>query len=547
MINKKIRFPFSAITGQEHFKLALILNLIDISIGGVLAVGDKGTGKTTLIRSLANLMSQQDFFPFVNLPIGASEDRVLGHIHLEKLINDKTEQIVPGLLAKANKGCLYIDEINLLNDYLMDVLLDAAASGGYYLEREGLSAYLESKFCLIGSMNPEEGDVRPQLKDRFGLSVEVKTNQNPQERLQIIKNRMAFDDDSHKFSKQFEEEEKALFLKIEKSKIALNHISFKEEVYAYITNLVLEHQVEGHRADILLMKTARAYTAYLNHQEVTIDHVKTIQDFVLNHRSNISSQENNQDESPTQNPKPEEKEQNLSNSEAGIIETANNKQTLNTSVTNTNTLTKKGIVVGLDQSKRFDQQKTKSVDVKKTVGHYITTDDFEIKHKNTVAFSQKHIVFVLDSSGSMLKDKVVGFAKGAVKSITEQENTNKTFFSIITLYDDEANVILQNEKEPEQVLKQLSDIKTGGKTNMIAALKKVKPLLNTQIQNELIVLTDGKFGEATVFNQVVMAYKMYCKKVDHTTVIDADLGTVSLGMAKKFADKIGADYETLSI
>ena len=163
-------FPFTAICGQDDFKLALLLCMIDPSLGGVLALGDKGTGKTTTVRALQSLMKNiESDFPFVNLPIGATEDRVLGSVHLETLINEKKLEVQKGLLSKAHQGILYIDEINLLNDYLMDVLLDASSSGGYFLERDTISQWLDSRFCLVGTMNPEEGDLRPQLLDRFEI------------------------------------------------------------------------------------------------------------------------------------------------------------------------------------------------------------------------------------------------------------------------------------------------------------------------------------------------------------------------------------------
>ena len=228
---KQLSYPFSAIIGQDDFKLALILNSIDTSLGGVLAIGDKGTGKTTLIRSLTALVNTEAKIPFVNLPIGVSEDRVLGHINLEKLINEKKEIITVGLLGKAHLGFLYIDEINLLNDYLMDILLDASASGYYNLEREGMSKKIDSRFCLIGSMNPEEGDLRPQLKDRFGLSVNIKTITDPNLREQIIENRIRFDDNPVQFIENYSSVQLHLSTKIENAKVNLNKVSLQKSNY----------------------------------------------------------------------------------------------------------------------------------------------------------------------------------------------------------------------------------------------------------------------------------------------------------------------------
>lgn len=293
-----LSYPFTAIVGQEDFKLCLILNLIDPGLGGVLASGDKGTGKTTTVRALSQLMGSGQV-PFINLPLGATEDRVLGSIALEPLINDKRKVVEKGLLAQAHGGILYIDEINLLNDYLMDVLLDAAASGGYYLEREGISQWLESRFCLVGTMNPEEGNLRPQLLDRFGLCVDVFTPTSIEQRMEISSRRLSFDTVPEDFLKKFSEEEAQLKNSILNARTRLPELTIPEKVSRKCTELALEHKVEGMRADILLMKAARAYAAYGGRNSLTIKDVDAVAKFVLKHRSNNSSsgkQENNMSE-----------------------------------------------------------------------------------------------------------------------------------------------------------------------------------------------------------------------------------------------------------
>ncbi|UZR99783.1 ATP-binding protein [Chondrinema litorale] len=294
-------FPFSAIVGQEDFKLALILCIIDPTIGGVLALGDKGTGKTTLVRSLSNLLSDdKQQFPFINLPLGASEDRVLGNVDLEKLINDKKQVIQKGLLAQANQGILYIDEINLLNDYLMDTLLDAAATGSYFLEREGISTTFDSRFCLVGTMNPEEGELRPQLKDRFGLSVQISTPQDKEMRKAIIKNRLAFDTNPTTFIAKYQEQEEALKKEIFSAKSALFAVELNDEVISKAADLALDNAVEGMRADILLIKAARAYASFQKRNTVTEADLEKMAPLVLEHRSNKkpSGQQKNQNQSP---------------------------------------------------------------------------------------------------------------------------------------------------------------------------------------------------------------------------------------------------------
>ncbi len=296
MRNGKAVFPFTAIVGQEDFKLCLILNLIDPTLGGVLATGDKGTGKTTTVRALSQLMGSASV-PFINLPLGATEDRVLGSIALEPLINEKKKVVEPGLLALANGGILYIDEINLLNDYLMDILLDASASGGYYLEREGISQWLESRICLTGTMNPEEGDLRPQLLDRFGLCVDIFTPLAIDQRREITARRLAFESNPAAFLKKYKGEEERLRSILLNAGKKIAAMEIPDAVSLRCSELALEHKVEGMRADILLMKAARAYAAYQERSRVDVADVDAVAHFVLKHRSNSSSssrkQENN--------------------------------------------------------------------------------------------------------------------------------------------------------------------------------------------------------------------------------------------------------------
>lgn len=302
-------FPFTAISAQEDFKLALILCMIDPTLGGVLAFGDKGTGKTTTVRGLSNLMPD---FPFVNLPIGATEDRVLGTVKLETLINEKRAEIHKGLLATANHGVLYIDEVNLLNDYLMDVLLDAASSGGYYLERDHISQWLESKFCLVGTMNPEEGELRPQLLDRFGLSVTIKTPMDKAVRMEIVNRRLQFDADPDAFCALFQEQESLLSQRIIKAKSKLKHIILSSVLHEAITDTCIQYQVEGLRADILLMKAARAHAAWYDKKEADSEDVHKVMSFVLSHRSknfsqNKTPQQNRENQSPQEEKEGESK------------------------------------------------------------------------------------------------------------------------------------------------------------------------------------------------------------------------------------------------
>jgi len=551
-------FPFSAIVGQDDFKLALLLNLVDPSLGGVLAIGDKGTGKTTLIRSLTSLMSQNEPFPFVNLPIGASEDRVLGNVSLEKLINDKKEEVQLGLLAKADQGFLYVDEINLLNDYLMDVLLDASSSGQYYLEREGVSRIFNSRFSLIGSMNPEEGNLRPQLKDRFGLSVNITTPQDIAMRTQIIQNRMLFDDDPKALTANFEEKEKELYQQIQDAKEALKNISMPADKIALCANIAKTHQVEGMRADILLIKTARAFTAFLGLDEITEENIRKIAPFVLNHRSNHQPPESPNEENDSDN---YQNDQEQNNEEQGKDDQGGSNNTFQSilphnSILNkeADTSSKKRGTINLAQrtnSSQEHQQGTKTVDNRKTVGQYLATNQFELKNKQQQAKTAKHIIFLLDSSGSMLKESVVAYAKGLIEKTIQENQAIKLAFSLISLYDGDAQLIAQSTQKIDELIQQLQEIPTGGKTNVVAAFRIIKTLINQQngLNNDLVIVTDGRFDEAGIndFSDIITAYQTYCKGVNQLTIVDAEKGTVKLGLAKTFAEKTKGNYEQLIV
>ena len=557
-MSKQITFPFSAIVGQDAFKTALILSMIDPTIGGVLAVGDKGTGKTTLIRSLAAVLSNGEEIPFVNLPIGASEDRVLGSIQLGTLINEKKEVIQKGLLAKANGGMLYVDEINLLNDYLMDSLLDASATGSYHLEREGISQKMESRFCLIGSMNPEEGDLRPQLKDRFGLSVNITTPTDISERVLIVQRRIKFDARPDLFVREFKQQETAFFEKLEQAKSDLQNTDVSNDVLTYSTELAISYGVEGVRADILLIKTASAYAAWNGDFKVTIDHVNSISDFVLNHRKR---QEPQNQQSKDQN---QEQEEDMTESDRESIEEGANatdrestddQSQSNRPDNNWNPLAvegknRKGISAdGKLQKTEISQEQ--QIDTRKTVAQYMAKDRFEVIPKHEENKSIMHVIFMLDASGSMRKEGIVSFAKGFIERAVTENEGKRMQFSLVAMHDDQAKIYEEKVSNAGVLIQKMEEIPTGGKTNAIAALKLLKGIAinEKKTSNQLIFLTDGKFGEATkeAIQQAVSAFQIYGKAVSETTMIDTERGVVSLGLVKQFADKIGAKYEQIQI
>ncbi len=312
-------YPFSAIVGQERMKTALILNAINPSIGGVLIRGERGTAKSTAVRSLASLLPEMDVVqgcPFgcdpndpdsmcqecrkryeegtitsskgrmrvVELPVSSTEDKVVGTLDIGEAIKTGEKKFDPGVLAEANRNILYVDEVNLLNDHIVDVLLDAAAMGLNTVEREGISFSHPANFILIGTMNPEEGDLRPQLLDRFGLCVNIEGIDDPEVRLDIVRRRMDFDRDPEAFRAKYSESDTELRDRITEAKKLLPSVTIDDSILRRIVEICIQSGVDGHRGDIAMMKVSSTMAAYRGRTEVTVDDLRDTADMVLLHR-----------------------------------------------------------------------------------------------------------------------------------------------------------------------------------------------------------------------------------------------------------------------
>lgn len=279
-----VLYPFSAVTGQEELKHALLLNAVNPRIGGVVVRGEKGTAKSTTVRALGELLSGQERSPVVTLPLNATEDMVAGGIDFQCTMRDGCRVFQPGLLSRADGGILYVDEVNLLDDHIVDIVLDAAASGENRVEREGISFCHPASFVLVGTMNPEEGELRPQLLDRFGLCVEVHAESIPEQRVELMLRRESFDDDREAFIERFREENQRLAQKITAARDLLPAVSMPGHLRGFISELCRENNVAGHRADLCIEQAARANAAYRESRVVELDDITSVAALVLAHR-----------------------------------------------------------------------------------------------------------------------------------------------------------------------------------------------------------------------------------------------------------------------
>lgn len=319
-VKQRAVFPFTAIVGQDEMKLALLLNVIDPKIGGVMIMGDRGTGKSTTIRALADVLPDIEVVaddPFnsdpsdpdlmsdeirariakqeaiattkkkvqmVDLPLGATEDRVCGTIDIEKALSEGVRAFEPGLLAQANRGILYVDEVNLLDDHLVDVLLDSAASGWNTVEREGVSIRHPARFVMVGSGNPEEGELRPQLLDRFGMHAEIRTVKDPELRVKIVEERTAFDQDPQPYLQQYTVQQGDIQRQIINAQTLLKSVTIDHDMRVQISQVCSQLDVDGLRGDIVTNRAAKAIAALESRTEVTVDDIRRVIVLCLRHR-----------------------------------------------------------------------------------------------------------------------------------------------------------------------------------------------------------------------------------------------------------------------
>jgi len=547
-------YPFSAIVGQSEMKLALLLAAVDWRLG-VLLRGDKGSGKTTTARGLAALLPAPA--RFINLPLGATEDRLLGGLHLERTL--KGDPVLkPGLLAEAHGGVLYVDEVNLLPAHLGDALLDAAASGVHVLEREGLSATHPAEFVLLGSMNPEEGSLRPQLLDRFALSVTICAPLDPAERQLVIERRMAFEHNTAQFTSEWSEAQQALQAQIGSARASLSGITCSGDMMAHISFAICENEVRSLRADLAVVRAAIAYAALTGDACVDVHHVDAVLPLVLVHRTR-EARRSSLPPPPPQPTKPE------SQSEAGghqapervheriFIPSEAKAPALDVRFSAAATRGGRaradrydcGPIVGNRQADfpvELDLRATLSHALRETGALQPRVEDLHERIRKPRAGAR--YLFVVDSSGSHAVQQRMRKVKGAIASLLTRSFKREDEVAMIVFRGTSAQVVLEPTQVLPDALAALEYLPTGGRTPLAAALDQARDYLTPATL--LILLTDGRaniplHGGDPWQEALDAAQLMSCNAI----VVDTETAAQRLGQCEELAQALGARYLSL--
>jgi len=596
--NTSINYPFAAIVGQEKLKKALLLCAVNPAIGGILIQGDKGTAKSTAARALAEVMPaiEQGKVPFITLPLGATEERVIGSLDLEAVLVDKKKKFQPGLLSAVHQGILYIDEVNLLSDHLVDVLLDVAASGENIIEREGLSLSHPSRFTLVGTMNPEEGQLRPQFLDRFGLMVQVDAPADIAERTEVVRRRIAFEADPVLFVQRWTLQQAKLQQQLLQAKLLLPEVILDDDLLILISQLTTELNVRSLRADIVMYKTAITLAAFDLRQQVTEEDIKMAAELALPHRSKKKSNTPPASSPPISQPTPdqpqrqpdEEKDRDQGkrieqqqgdaaqhqpqSGEEQIFESSMPKALpkIDIAMVRIPEEPKAGRRSATDTLKigayTRAQRATNTSDIAidATVIHAVLRDPekFEISagdlhQKKRLGKMSNLILFIVDASGSMAARRRMEAVKGTVLSLLTEAYEKRDTVGVIAFRGIEAQVLLPPTKITDLAEEAMRSLPTGGRTPLPHALQTAIQLLNTFDAKKgyhpiLIVLTDGKAnvplpgtGEDPWGQTIQLAGQLKDHAVQ-SLVINTESSYFNLDHADELAVALGAQYLSLS-
>ncbi|SGY93312.1 ATP-binding protein [Moritella viscosa] len=575
----RVNFPFTAVSGQSLFKTALILAAINPGIGGVLVNGPRGSAKSTLARGFADILPSE-LQNLVNLPLSATEEMLVGTLDLQSVLSEQKVNFKPGILAKAHQGIVYVDEVNLLADSLVDLLLDVSASGINYIERDGISHQHESRFILLGTMNPEEGELRAQLLDRFGLSVELSAQYSINERVEIVCLREDFDKAPNAFIAKYADQQQQLQQDIANAQALLGQVSCSMALRQFIAQRCHEAHVDGLRADIVWFKTALAHAAWQGHSEVTKTDILAVEDLVLNHRRNTGSSQsppppnNNQNKQQPSTPPPFSRpdssfsrpsslpeqtgtntQQQSENSEWGSMPAVSqpmaNTQVVELPVKALDAkkklidkliLTSKshdGAVLG---GQKISQRITHSPDwfatLVSSLGRWPPAG---LRFKKAKMGQPILHMILLDTSGSTLKNLQLSRAKAVIMHIAEQAYKQRELLCIFGFGNDVIETVMPKQKAPKYIQQWLDGITAGGGTPIREMLTQVRTYqVNSQKQQGALafrnyVLTDGRI------NQDVDDLKL----AGHTLLIDTEDSTIKRGRGSEISQQLDCEYLVL--
>ncbi len=622
-------YPFSAIVGQEQMKKALLLNAINPKIGGVLIKGEKGTAKSTAARALAHLLPDrqvvagctfgcdpadtkamcldcQKKYPtfittsskmrVVELPISATEDKVVGSLNIEHALKTGEKKFEPGILAQANRNILYVDEVNLLNDHIVDVLLDAAAMGMNFIEREGVSYVHPSTFILIGTMNPEEGELRPQLLDRFGLCVNIEGIHDAETRVEVIRRRMKYEEGPETFTSEWEPSEQELRERIVRAQKLLPGVTVSDDMLTMIAQICIDMAVDGHRADITMMKTAATIAACNNRTEVNDDDIREAAALVLPHRMRRRPFS----EQKMDKPKMEQsiqKSQNERQQPQHEHEHPHNQQPQESRAPDGSTTTQfvEGSPFKLNQQpfsvpRRTDSFRregngrrsvTESRDGKYIRSRIPETMGPDIAFDATIRAAAPHqrertgtlavkielsdlrekvrerkmgntVLFVVDASGSMGAQQRMTAVKGAILSLLIDAYQKRDRVGLVVFRGNGAEVLLPPTSSVELARKYMQQLPVGGKTPLAHGLSRGFEVLQRELMinhhtiPKMILVSDGKanvsMGSGSPLDDAKGVAAHIRDAGISSFVIDSEKSFISFGLAHTLSDELGAKY-----
>ncbi|MCB5160853.1 ATP-binding protein [Marinomonas algarum] len=576
-------FPFTAVAGQESLKLALILCAINPHIGGVLISGPRGSAKSTLARGLSGVMPAlqgEGMVPFASLPLGTSEDRLLGALDLEQVLQDKQVAFKPGLLSQAHGGVLYVDEVNLLADNLVDQLLDVAASGVNRVERDGVSHQHESRFLLVGTMNPDEGELRPQLQDRFGLMVSLSNQYSLEERVQIVRLREEFDQAPSDFCNAFKYKQRNLKNSIRLARATLRDVRCSDTLRMEIASRCQSAHIDGVRGDIVWVRAAMAHAAWRGGSTVSNSDIDAVEDLVLAHRRQSQQSHSPQPPSPQPNVNQASQPQDLpdqaphntpshrpeasrrpdssqqASGEWGAMspQRRSSSSPIKVDIADTRTTAVPSprfndITPGKYKGHQSGGYRPDTTQAGQGVDWFrsITTQpqDWPPKHllpkADKTGQSVLHLV-LLDTSASTLSEGVFSNAKGVILDIAQRAYVAREQLAIIGFGQDNVSSILPKVRAPKDIADLLDNLQAGGGTPFRIAIENASQYLtkqhktNRELHSQTYILTDGR-TQADVSDLMLLG---------QTVLIDTEQSQVKRGRGQEIAAHLGAQYVLLT-